>query len=250
MNKQNYKSNSNYESFHEETSYQKYLIDQNNFTYKIVLGVLNKYLIPKRKNILDIGCGAGTICYYLADKGYNVMGIDISQNAIDVCNKSAEILGLKKNLLFKKMNYPDESPSGKFDSVLCLEVIEHLTDDKLAVKKIFLLLKPGGVAIISTPSKNAPLYRFGYAREFDKRVGHLRRYTVQELTKMFIDEGFEILEIKRTEGIIRNFLFLNPFAGKIIRFIKFFIVDIVSFIDQLSLVLFGESDLFIVVRKK
>ncbi len=63
------------------------------------------------------------------------------------------------------------------------------------------------------------------------------------------DSKFKILESYGTEGILRNFLFLNPVAGKFIRFIKFFLSDIVTALDSFSCKTFGESDLFIILKK-
>ena len=147
------------------------------------------------------------------------------------------------------MDFPNKSPDEKFDYIVCSEVIEHLQDDDLALRKIYSLLKPKGVAIISTPSKNAPLYRLGLAREFDQRVGHVRRYALEELVELCRKNGYEILETKKTEGVLRNFLFLNPLAGKLVRFIKYFVSDMVTFLDEISLRLFGESQVFVIVRK-
>ncbi|QQG40482.1 MAG: methyltransferase domain-containing protein [Candidatus Levyibacteriota bacterium] len=236
-----------HEDFHKNTHIQKRLINVNNFTYRIIISVINKYLKGKKK-ILDIGCGAGTICLYLAGKGYDVLGIDISQNAINSCNESAKVLGLE-NVNFERKTFPTEIPNDKFDYIICSEVIEHLEDDDFALKKIYALLKPNGIAIFSTPSENAPLYKLGLAKEFDDKVGHLRRYTVEKLVAKCKTNNFSILETRKTEGVLRNFLFLNPVAGKFVRFIKFFISDIVTFFDEISLRLFGESQIFVVVKK-
>lgn len=245
MREQNHRKK--HEVFHQTTLMQKRIVDKNNFTYRIIFDVLNKYFKGGKK-ILDIGCGAGTICLYLGSKGNNVCGIDISQNAIISCNESAKFLGLK-NVSFERMDFPNKVPEGKFDYILCSEVLEHLENDDLALKKVFSLLNNNGIAIISTPSKNAPLYRLGLAKEFDQRVGHLRRYTLEELVEMCKKKGFHILETKKTEGVIRNFLFLNPIAGKLVRFIKFFVSDVVTFLDNIFLKLFGESQIFVIVKK-
>lgn len=237
-----------YEDFHKNSRLQNKLINPNNFTYRIILNLINKFLETPRE-ILDIGCGVGTISLYLASKGNRVYGVDISSNAIKSCRTSAKKLRLENKAHFKVMNFPKKIPNEKFDFILLLEVIEHLKNDDLALGKIYLLLRKGGIAIISTPSKNAPLYKLGLADEFDQRVGHLRRYTLEELVDKCKSVGFKILETKKTEGIIRNFLFLNPIAGKLIRFIKFFIADFVTFIDEISLKIFGESDLFVIVKK-
>lgn len=147
------------------------------------------------------------------------------------------------------MNFPLQAPKEIFDRIICFEVIEHLEDDMLVLNKVYKLLKPKGKSIITTPSSNAPLHKFGYAKKFDKRVGHLRRYTMEELSSKSKNVGFKIIETKKTEGIIRNFLYLNPIAGKSIRFIKYFMVDVLLWLDWLSMKLFGESDLIIVLEK-
>lgn len=242
------KKNKIYEDFHEKTSVQKKIISKNNFTYRYILRFIDKYVVGK-KRVIDVGCGAGTLCFYIANNEIEVLGIDVSSKAINACQESSRILGLDQFAKFKVVNFPKESMDGKFDLVILTEVIEHLRDDKLALEKIFSMLNKGGVAIITTPSLNAPLYRIGYANSFDKKVGHLRRYTVKSLTKKCETCGFEVIETEKVEGGLRNFLFLNPFAGKFIRYIKFFISDIVTFIDNSLIPIFGESNIIVIVKK-
>lgn len=150
-----------HEIFHESTSIQKKIINEKNFTYRIIFNVLNKY-IRKNKKILDVGCGSGTLSLNLASKGNKVLGIDISGKAIAACRESARIIGLN-NAEFKRMDFPNDIPKAKFDYIICCEVIEHLKNDELALEKIFSVLNKNGIAIISTPSENAPLYKLGMA---------------------------------------------------------------------------------------
>jgi len=239
-----------YENFHKKTKSQKRIIGKKNFTYRNLIEVLGKY-IDDEKEILDIGCGAGTVDFYLAKVGHKILGIDISGKAVEACRESSQALGLEYRLNFEKLNFPKEKPSGKFDLVICSEVLEHLKNDQKAVKVIFGLLRPGGVAIISTPSKNAPLYRIGFAKEFDKEVGHLRRYSLKELKILVGKTGFVVLETIKTEGILRNFLFLNPIADKLVRVLNKIgaLSDIITFMDRLTIPVFGESDIFITAQK-
>ena len=224
-----------YEEFHKKTLIQKKLIKINNFTYRHILHFINKHAVNK-KNIIDIGCGVGTLCFYIAGKRIRVLGVDISSKAIKTCQESSKSMGLDKLVKFKVVDFPNKSVNGKFDLVIFTEVIEHM-------------LNKGGVAIITTPSLNAPLYRFGYANNFDKRVGHLRRYTIKSLSVLCKEVGFKIVETEKVEGILRNFLFLNPYAGKFVRFIKYFISDFVTFIDNLLIPIFGESNIIIIAKK-
>lgn len=236
-----------YDMFHKDTLVQKHIVNESNFTYRIILEILNKY-IKDNDDILDVGCGAGVISFYFASKGHKVYGIDISERAIDSCINSLKILKLK-TASFSVMDFPSRIPNKTFDVVIMCEVLEHLEDDDKAFKQIFALLKKGGIAIISTPSKNAPLFRIGYVNNFDKKVGHLRRYNLNELIRKSNKYGFIILETGKTEGIIRNFLFVNPIAGKLVRYIKFFVSDLITFVDNLVIALLGESNMFIIVKK-
>ena len=80
-----------HEKYHIKTTAQKKIIDDKNFTYRLLIKVLSKKINTKKLKVLDIGCGAGTICFYLANKGHDVTGIDISQKAINECRVSAKI---------------------------------------------------------------------------------------------------------------------------------------------------------------
>ncbi|OGK41749.1 hypothetical protein A3A74_01490 [Candidatus Roizmanbacteria bacterium RIFCSPLOWO2_01_FULL_35_13] len=236
-----------HEKYHKKTKAQHRIIDEKNFTYRIILSVINKYL-KGRKKILDIGCGAGTIDFYLADKGHDVTGIDISGKAIGSCIQTAKNLGLK-NVKFKQVNFPKETISGKFDFIICSEVIEHLEDDKLAIEKIVKLLKKGGILILTTPSESAPLHKWGLTKAFDKRVGHLRRYYIGKINGMITISELKILESKITEGPLRNFLFINPVAGKFVKVVNRFFSGPVTIMDNFTVKIFGGSDIIIVAKK-
>ncbi|MDP3987945.1 MAG: class I SAM-dependent methyltransferase [Candidatus Levybacteria bacterium] len=239
-----------YEDFHKISLVQKKIIKKNNFTYRNLIEILEKYIKNYQiKSALDIGCGVGTVSLYLGNKGIETFGIDISKKAILAASESAKLLELN-NVSFKVMNFPDEVPSQNFDLIICSEVLEHLENDNLAFKRFYSNLKNGGLVIISTPSKNAPLYRLGMAKKFDLEVGHLRRYSLEELIVKCRRNKFIVIETFKKEGILRNFLFLNPLAGKLIRFIKFFASDIITFFDEILAKVFGESNLFLVMEKK
>lgn len=238
-----------YEEFHRNIYSQKRIIKNDNFTYRNITSLIDRYFVRKAK-VLDIGCGAGAISFYLVKKGHQVDGIDISKNAILNCSKNSKILNLK-NVRFEVVNFPNQRWKKKYKYIICSEVLEHLKDDKKALRKIFYHLEKEGIGIISCPSINAPLFKLGQANEFDKTVGHLRRYSLNELSQLCKKTGFKIVATKKTEGIVRNFLFLNPIAGKLVKIINFFpfISNVVTIMDDISLKLFGESNVFVVIKK-
>lgn len=211
---------------------------------------MDKYLKP-RMTILDIGCGVGTVDIYLASRGYKVMGIDISTNAISIARKNALNLGVSGNVKFKTINFNNMSIKGMFDVVICSEVLEHLKDDKSTVDKIRKHLKSGGIVIASSPSTNAPLYKIGMLKKFDSEVGHLRRYSKKNFHDLFKNFGLQIIESISTEGILRNFLFTNSFGEFMLRILnKWPFSEIVTFVDNLLIPIFGESNMYIVAKKK
>lgn len=236
-----------HEDFHRGTVSQYKFIRKDNFTYRLILEILEKYL-RARSSVLDIGCGSGTLSFYLANKDHQVTGIDISEKAIKSCKKTAVNLGIK-NANFIVMDFPNEIPKEKYDFIIFTEVLEHLPDDKFALRKIHSLLNPKGILFLTTPSINAPLHKLGLTKKFDKEVGHLRRYQLDELVVTCEKTGFKVLETKKSEGILRNFLFTNAVAGKLVRLIKFKASDIVTFLDNISINLFGESDVIIIAQK-
>lgn len=238
-----------YEKYHSKSKWQSKVISDKNFTYINILPILNSCLSSKVKNILDIGCGSGAISLYIASKGYQVQGIDISKKAIRECDKSAKAIGLN-NADFKVLKFPSKKLNQKFDLIFFSEVIEHLKNDGAALKECYSLLRDNGILILSTPSKNAPLYKLGLVKRFDLEVGHLRRYTTEEIISLLHQANFKVIRNYKKESILRNFLFINPVAGKSIRFIKYFLVDIFSYIDALFVKMMGESDIIIVAQKR
>lgn len=238
-----------YEKYHSAKRVQKRIIDKDNFTYKHIIKVLEFYIDGKK--IIDIGCGTGSLDFYLAQKGKKIVGIDVSQNAIDTAILNAKKFNLDKNIAFFVSNFPEQKIKGKFDTILCFEVIEHIQNEKKTVEEIFKLLKKNGNAIFSVPSQNAPLHKLGFAKNHDRAVGHLRRYTQESLTQLLKKQGFTILSRHKNEGLIRNFLFIHPFGGLIVKLANRFkfIADFITFIDNPFLILFGEAQIIVVVQK-
>lgn len=241
-----------YNNFHKKSSPIKRILGINDFTYRLILPVINK-VIRGRKNlhILDYGCGVGTIDLYLATQGHSVTGIDISPIAIKIANENKINFGLYKNCTFltledrKKMKVLKQ-----FDLILCLEVIEHIRNDEKLICLLVNECKPEGTLIISTPSKNAPLFKLGVLKEFDKEVGHFRRYRPEQLIDLIERAGLKISELIKNEGIIRNSLFTLKGLGFLVRLVRGPISTFVTWIDNITVPVLGESDLIVIASKE
>jgi len=159
-------------------------------------------------------------------------------------------LNLTDKLTFKNISWEKFNSNQKFDIVIISEVLEHLVDDFSAVKKIKKYLKSNSYVLASSPSLNSPLYKLNLLQSFDKEVGHLRRYDSDSFSELFRKNNFKIVKMYKVEGILRNFLFTNRIASKLIRYCKWIIADLFSLMDDLLLKVFGESNLILVAHKK
>jgi SAM-dependent methyltransferase len=242
-------SKSFYNNFHKKNKQIQYsIISKASFTYHRILKHCNDTFVKPGK-VLDMGCGVGTLDFWLSNRHVKIDAIDISDSAIKQANISKAVLGTN-NIFFKCLDDKEiiVNPS-YYDYCLCIEVFEHVEEDKVLMKKLYSSLKSGGVAIFSVPSINAPLYKLNLLKDFDTSVGHLRRYSPDEFVSILESVGFKILKVDYNEGLLRNLLFTNNFLGKFIVFIRGPLVPLITFIDDIFVKLFGESDILVVVEK-
>lgn len=103
-------------------------------------------MIPKSE-VLDLGCGAGNVSALYREKGCRVVGLDISENAIELAKKQ----GIEaREWDLNKMPLPFREES--FDVVILSDVLEHIVAPISLLKEIKRILKRGGKLIISVPN--------------------------------------------------------------------------------------------------
>ncbi|MCC8369046.1 MAG: bifunctional 2-polyprenyl-6-hydroxyphenol methylase/3-demethylubiquinol 3-O-methyltransferase UbiG [Rickettsia endosymbiont of Oxypoda opaca] len=107
-------------------------------------------------NILDIGCGGGLISVPLSKLGFNVTAIDALEGNINTANDYAKKNNLTINYLHSTI---EELPDSKlYDVIICLEVVEHIDNVPAFMLNLTKLVKPGGMAIISTINRTKKAY--------------------------------------------------------------------------------------------
>lgn len=103
--------------------------------------------------ILDIGCGGGLLSEPMARLGASVVGADAAPRNIPVAQVHAERSGLAIDYRFTTAE--DLAASGeRFDVVLNMEVVEHVSDPLIYLTACQTLLKPGGIMLCSTLNRN------------------------------------------------------------------------------------------------
>lgn len=108
--------------------------------------------------ILDIGCGGGLICEPLARLGAQVTGIDADAQAIETARAHAAESGLTIDY---RAASAEDLRGEKFDAVLALEIVEHVTDPDRFVHTAAGLCRPGGQIIMSTLNRTAKSFLLG-----------------------------------------------------------------------------------------
>ncbi len=126
--------------------------------------------------ILDAGCGPGTYGIMLAQKGNEVVGIEISPDGAQVANERASEKGVNFSAQvgdLEKLPFKDDY----FDICFCGWVLHHFPDISSAVSELVRVLKPGGRIAIAEPNESNLAVRFS---RFMEDLPLLRRWVLRE----------------------------------------------------------------------
>ncbi|MBD2338943.1 class I SAM-dependent methyltransferase [Calothrix sp. FACHB-156] len=150
--------------------------------------------------ILDIGCGNGSLSNFIAQHGYEVLGIEESESGLEFANRSFPKCQFIKGSVY---NLPYTELGGKFDIVIATEVIEHLFSPKELLKNAKKCLKPNGRLILTTPyhgyAKNLMLSVFG---RMDKHFtslwdgGHIKFFSMVTMATLLESENYTDINFK------------------------------------------------------
>ena len=143
---------------------------------------------PKSGSLLDVGCGTGNFLSATRAAGYDVIGIELNQNAARFARKR---LGLDV-LPLRLEDFVREHPDRRFDAVTFFEVLEHQDKPQAFLKLAKSCLKSGGYLALSVPNRE----RWQEGTEvLDYPPNHLTRWNARTLNNFLTAQGFEILAI-------------------------------------------------------
>ncbi len=162
---------------------------------KIIFSLIKRFIPDDLGKILDIGCGTGLNSDLLRRAGKEVVGLEISEDAIRYAGMRAPWLRIIKG------SFPEVNLSEKFDLVSLFDVLEHIDDDSRALSSIKGILSKNGFAIITVPA-----FHYLWSRH-DELAHHKRRYTLPELDKKINDAGFETVKISYFNFILSPIIF-------------------------------------------
>lgn len=138
-----------------------------------VFGIYHQYLLdpfldevarsvgPGRA--LDLGCGTGVITVSLAERGFDVVGVDHSPDMLAIAKQKlahSQAAGRHELMVADVRDLPFSS--AEFDCVTCQGLLHHLDDFRSCIEELVRVLKPGGFFYVSEPCVNStPFKRIG-----------------------------------------------------------------------------------------
>lgn len=197
-------------------------------------------------NVLEVGSGMGTITNELSTSDFKSwVSLEPDYSLLTMTNpeisgKVCLINGTSSSI--KKKEY--------FDTILYIDVLEHIKNDKTEIHAISNSLKIGGSIVVLSPAFN---FLFN---DFDLSVGHFRRYNKKSLLNL-LPEGFTVKKIKYLDtlgfvlGLINKlFLKRSTPSNFQIKFWDSFLIPISKYVDLLTLNYVGKSIILVATKTK
>ncbi|HET7297034.1 MAG TPA: class I SAM-dependent methyltransferase [Gemmatimonadales bacterium] len=141
------------------------------------------------RRVLEIGAGIGNMSAFLADRERVVL----TDTETYYLGRLRERFAGQGHITVAELRLPAVEPRVKaerLDTIVCLNVLEHIEDDRASLRAMHDLLEPGGRLVLLVPSLPA-LYG-----TLDAALGHFRRYTRGELAAKFREAGFGLCHVE------------------------------------------------------
>lgn len=136
---------------------------------------------PERGTLLEIGCGGGLFSSLLLANGWRVLSADVTPDAARFAHEQ----GVPKALAFDAgAGWP--LANATMDTVIMLDMLEHVRNDALCLAEARRVVRPGGLVVISVPA-----YPFLFSA-WDEYNRHFRRYTAGRLRRLLLETGWKI----------------------------------------------------------
>ena len=159
--------------------------------------------------VVELGAGSGAISFHLIEKSDSLILVEPSTRHAEILQhrfaETSKVSIVCGSLEEQTVQFPEAS----VDSIVMVNVLEHIEDDRAALIKISRSLKPGAYLMIMVP---ALPFLFS---NMDTRLGHHRRYLSDQLQEILRATGFAIITARYMDmiGIIPWWL-INTVAGK------------------------------------
>lgn len=160
---------------------------------------LYKELVGKNKKVLDLGCGPGQHSLLIAKLVKKVVGVDKDKRSLEIAKKDAEIKEIK-NIEFREANVEKKLPFRDyfFDSVICIDILEHVRGRQGFLRDVKRLMKKGAVILVVIPNKDTEWKKLErrYGVESVSDPDHKIEYTRESIQEELKKAGFKVKEVE------------------------------------------------------
>ncbi len=166
------------------------------------LDYIDRHAHISGKTVLDVGCGGGILAEAMAVRGATVTGIDLAEKSLKIARLHLLETGIEVDYRCIAVEALAEAQPASFDTVTCMEMLEHVPDPASVVRACATLVKPGGLVFFSTLNRNLKSYLFAivgaeYMLNLLPRGTHAYAKFIKpsELARFARDASLEIVEL-------------------------------------------------------
>jgi len=142
-------------------------------------------------DLLDVGCGGGTLLGLLKQRGFRAMGVDFSPEAAKVAEEENGVRVVVGSL--GEAAFPDQS----FDIVTLFHVMEHVTNPRDVLAEVLRILRPNGAIVLQVPNIDSWQFRLFGAKWYGLDIPrHVIDYSRDAILKLLVNAGFVIHRVR------------------------------------------------------
>jgi 2-polyprenyl-3-methyl-5-hydroxy-6-metoxy-1,4-benzoquinol methylase len=146
----------------------------------------------KGVKLLDVGCGSGTLIGLLKQRGFQVLGVDTSEEASDVARIENDVTVVVGTL--DEVQVENHS----FDMVTLFHVMEHVTNPRRVLAEVDRILKPAGILVLQVPNIDSWQFRWFGSRWYGLDIPrHVIDYSRTAILKLLSDSGFSVKRVRQ-----------------------------------------------------
>ena len=137
--------------------------------------------------VLEVGAGVGTFTLALLQTADHVVAVEPSLRGSAAIAKTTH----GDHRVTVVHGYASDAAAlGPFDGAVLSNVLEHIEDDEATLRELCTVVRPGGFVAVYSPAFELLM------SDFDRSIGHVRRYRKRELSDRFAAAGFEVVEAR------------------------------------------------------
>lgn len=214
-------------------------VNRNNYIEELIRNAFHLDALQVKKNILDFGAGKGEFINRFSGLP------NLETHAVEIEESYRDRLS-KNNHVHKDI---EEIEGNTLDFIYSIDVLEHIKDDGKVLKQLHEKLREGGILFIYVPAR-IELYS-----NFDKKIGHVRRYHKKELFRKVCEAQLKVNTIRYHEFIGYFAAYYNKFISrdgtlnpKAVSFHDTFFVPVTNMIERHINMPIGKS-LYVIASK-